>query len=352
MSSRLVCGSPQRILIVRLSAIGDTILTSPLLAAIRDHLPEAEVDWVVEPKSRPVVEMCEGVSRIWTFPRIIFPHQAIASPRRGAQLFHDLSALHRQMLERGYDAALDVQGLFKSGVAAAVSGARWRVGWRPADCREGNFFFTNHWMTMGRGCHAVDSWLPLLDSIGCRPERVRFPLRPPQDALDQMRAFLHGVSADGRPVVLLNVGSSDQRKCWPAERFAELARLACRDFQAVLVFTWGSEAEHKLAEETARTAGEGAVVSVRTTIQSLAALEILADAFVGADTGPLHLAAAMGTPVVGIYSLTNPRRLAPYGEGHRTVYRPDGIDGIQTSDVYSQLAEVLQAGKARQCRRR
>ena len=181
-------GRPRRVLIVRLSAIGDTILTTPLLAALKDAMPDVEVDWVIEPKSRPILDMAEGLSRIHVFPRLLKLSQIARAPGKLPVLLRDLRALRAEMAGRQYDLCFDVQGLIKSGVASGISGARWKVGWRAADSRELNWMFTSDRLRMPKGVHVVDAWLSMLGVIGLPATPARFPLRPPADALRAVEA--------------------------------------------------------------------------------------------------------------------------------------------------------------------
>ncbi|BCW99256.1 MAG: glycosyl transferase [Armatimonadota bacterium] len=347
-------GNARRVLIVRLSSIGDTILTTPLLAAIRDSSPQTEVDWVVGQKSRQIVEMCEGVSRIFTFPKVYGPRMAIQDPAGALEFSRTLRQLKAEMGERCYDLALDVQGLLKSALATAISGARLKMGWSRPWAREFSWLFTDVHLPMRNDCHVVESWLDLTRAAGFREKQVRFPLRVPEDALTEARTFLESIRGDG-PVVVMNMGASKREKCWQAASFARLAEMVRRDTGGVSVFCWGSDWEKEMAEEAARLSGGAGVVSFRTTLFTLGALVQLCDAYVGADTGPTHLAAALGRPVVALFGVTNPRRVAPFGREDGVISRYDGpIDGVKVAaedtsamasitpeEVYQRLRPLL-----------
>ena len=353
-------GGRRRVLMVRLSSIGDTILTTPLLAAIRDSSPDTEVDWVVGQKSREIVEMCEGVSRIFTFPKVYGPRMAVRNPAGAVEFVRVLRGLQAEMRERDYDLALDVQGLLKSGLAIGISGARMKMGWSRPWAREFSWLFTDVQLPMRNSCHVVDSWLDLTRAAGFREKEVRFPLRVPEHALREARAFLDGVRSDG-PVVVINVGASKQEKCWQPASFGRLAEMIRRDAGAVTVFCWGNVWEREMAEEAARQSGGAGVVSFPTSLFTLAALVRLCDAYVGADTGPTHLAAALGTPAVALFGVTNPRRVAPYGQEDRVITRYCGpVDGVKVADadasamagitpeeVYERLRPLLGRGRSR-----
>jgi len=344
-------GRPRRVLIVRLSAIGDTILTTPLLAALKDAMPDVEVDWVIEPKSRPILDMAEGLSRIHVFPRLLKLSQIARAPGKLPVLLRDLRALRAEMAGRQYDLCFDVQGLIKSGVASGISGARWKVGWRAADSRELNWMFTSDRLRMPKGVHVVDAWLSMLGVIGLPATPARFPLRPPADALRAARDYIESLGPSG-PIVIMNVGSSKPDRRWPAERFAEVARMAHSQTKALCVFTWGNDSEKELAGMAVEQAGEAGVLSLKTDLFLLAGLIRHADAFVGGDTGPMHLAAALGTPVAGVFGVSSAWRTGPYGPAHVTVEAPAAeakgrrspMDVIPPQDVYTALSGILSRG--------
>ncbi len=337
--------SVRRVLMVRLSSIGDTILTTPLLAAIRDSSPETEVDWVVGRKSREIVEMCEGVSRIYTFPKVYGPRMAVRDPAGALEFSRVLRTLRAEMHERRYDLALDVQGLLKSGLATGISGARVRMGWSRPWAREFSWLFTDVQLPMRNDCHAVDSWLDLTRAAGFREREVRFPLRVPPDALEEARRFLDGVRRGG-PVIVMNMGASKREKCWQAASFATLARMVREETDGVSVFCWGSDWEREMAEEAARRSDGAGVVSFRTTLFTLAGLIQLCDAYVGADTGPTHLAAALGTPLVALYGVTNPRRVGPYGLEENVISRYAGpVDEVKVAAADASAMASITPGE-------
>lgn len=337
---------PRRVLIARLSAIGDTILTTPLLAAIKDAMPDVEVDWVVEPKSRPVLEMADGLSRIYTFPRLLRISQILRAPGRLPALLRDLGRLRREMAARRYDLCFDVQGLLKSGVATEVSGALWKVGWRRSQVREMSWMLTSDRLTMPGGVHVVDAWLSMLRVIGLPKTPVRFPLRPPHAALAEARRYIESLNLRG-PAVIVHVGASRPEKCWPTERYAEVARMAAESRGACSIFTWGSDREREAAEAAVGEAGPSAVVAPPTDFALLAAIIRNADAFVGGDTGPMHLSVALGTPVVAVFDARSRRQPGPYGPGNIIIGPPlsaggsNPLDAIEPPEVYTGLTEIL-----------
>ncbi len=266
----------KRILVLRLSALGDVIHTIPAVTALRD----AHVSWVVEAPYAELVEIVAGVEvipvRMKTWGRSL-----IAS--RGE--IHD--ALGKM---RGADLSIDFQGLMKSAMLGALAKAETRYGFeRPRE--KASRLFTTHRVAVDTTKHVVEQNLELACSVGLRPT----PRSPDWSAFPQ--------PIDVRPaktVILPGAGKPD--KLWPIERFRELAMKL--DDPLVV---WGpGEAE--------RAQAIGARVAPPTNLRELAWLLQSAELVIGGDTGPLHLAAALGTKVVGLYGPTNPRRNGPYGQ--------------------------------------
>lgn len=353
---RVATTHPRRVLIVRLSAIGDTILTSPLVDAIKRHYPQTEVDWIVGAKSLPIVRMMPLVSEVFVFPKLMTPLRMLSSPLKGLDYIRNLTELKHRMSERRYDVALDVQGLLKSGVASSLSCAQFKVGWQPEDVREMNWLFTNTWVPMPKGVHVVDSWLSMLKVLGIEPDRGRFPIVPPVEAMEEMRQYVDRVSG-GRPLVVMNVGASKLNKCWPVEKYSELARRAADAYGTLAVFTYGSQWERELAVQAVQQAGEAAVIGPETSLYTLAALLAYSTLYIGGDTGPTHLAAALGVPCLGVFGVTDPTRTRPYGENNVVIsrFRPgdswrsgnladqQSMDEIEVEEVYSHLSRMLEA---------
>ncbi len=345
---------PQRVLIVRLSSIGDVVLTTPIAAAIKSAMPEVEVDWVVEERSLEVVKMCDGLARVFLFPTLSNPKDIWRRPGDLKRYINELAEIGEQMRARHYDVALDAHGLVKSGLAARLSGAREVIGWHPAGTRECSWLFADHWLKMPRESHAAEASLMLAASLGCPITNPRFPLRVPEDASNKARELLKPIMS-GSPVIAVNAGSSKANKCWPVENFAEVAMRAVADFGAKVFLTWGSVGERESAERILSLMNGQGFIAPRVDLFTLAGLYLQADLYLGADTGPTHLAAALGIPVVAVYGTTNPALVGPYGNGHRVVSTYSGpkhqvkargpnlagMADIAPSDVYPLLAEAL-----------
>jgi lipopolysaccharide heptosyltransferase I len=295
-----------RTLVVRLSAIGDVVHTLPALAALkrRGH----EVDWIVEPKARPLVEGNPAVAR------------AIPAPPARLSGMGRVRSAARDLRRARYDTALDMQGLWKSAAWGRAAGARQVVGfagpWRREPLSEMLLGLRVH--LAPEPPHVIDKNLALLRVLGIEAVGAReFPLPPAESEAKRVDSEL--ASLAWRDFAILNPGGGWASKLWPPASYGAVARgLAARGITSVV--TWGP-GEEKLADEVVGASAGTAQRCFPTTILELAALARRARLVVAADTGPLHLACAVGAPVVGIFGPTDPARNGPFSAGDVTVRR-------------------------------
>lgn len=320
---------PGRVLIVRLSSLGDVIHTIPAVVALRRGLPDANLAWVVEGPYRELVEKCALVDAT-----------VVSNTRRWAHAVHSretwTASRHflRELRLHGRDAvAIDFQGLVKSAAIARASGASERFGFDARAIREPLArVFLNRTVAVDRSEHVVDQNRALARAAGAAGVPADFsPIAAfPGDRSGRLRGF--------GGAVVIHAGAGHPRKLWPEERFADLGRiLRGRGMRVVVV--WGP-GEREVAARIA--AGAGAELAPDTDLRELAFLLAGARLVVSADSGPLHLAAALGVPVVGLYGLTSASRNGPYGQLDRCVTSPEnGMDGITVAVVEGMVGKVL-----------
>ena len=326
---------PSRILITRLSAIGDCVMTLPVANALRDEFPEAEIVWLIQNAGKKLLEGHASIDRF-----VVVPRGWLKSPRTVWRIRRELRSLK-------CDWSVDPQSLTKSSVAGWLSGARKRAGFRAPEGREIAPWLNNVRITRTAD-HAVDSYLELLKPLGIESPRVRFDLPVHEQSRSEMRETL--AAAGYQRYAVINPGASWPSKMWPAERFGQIARELGERASVPSVVVWAGDDERILAEQIVADSQGHAVLAPDTNLKQLSELLRDATVMVSADTGPLHIAAALGTPCVAMYGPTKPSHCGPYGSQHQVLQsyyqagtsrerRQGSNDAMQAISV----GEVLQA---------
>ncbi len=292
----------KKILIIKPSSLGDIIHSLPVLDALNRCFPGAEIDWIVAKGFEGILEGHPMLRKLW-----IIRKEEWKKITRLRSTISELRKLFRNLKSEKFDCAIDLQGLFRSGLIAKATGAPLRIGF--ADAREGSAVFYTHKVVGGKEIHAVDRYLKIPALLGCKVTRPRFPLPSFQVAPE-------GVLPAGDYAVMAP-GARKPVNRWPARRFGELAsRLPLR---TVVV---GSKSDRDLADEVVK-ASKGKAVSLagRTGLRELVGVIRQARFVVSNDTGPMHVAAAVGVPVFALFGAANPVRTGPYGMGHTVIRR-------------------------------
>ncbi|MBI1311337.1 lipopolysaccharide heptosyltransferase family protein [bacterium] len=299
-----VDGSP-RILITRLSAIGDGILTMPVLCSLRRRFPNAFLSWVAEPGAAQLLRGHECLDEL-----IVVPKGWLKSPSEVLKLRRHLRSLR-------FDSVVDPQSLTRSAIVGWLSGASQRIGFTHPFGREFSLVLNNCRVPRTIS-HVVPGNLQLLEPLGIESPEVEF--RVPTDELAETRAdeFVrqNGLS-DG--FVVLNTGAGWESKRWPEERYAEVASQLWQRQGLRSVIVWAGPQERAWAESIVAAATSASLLAPDTTMPELASLLRRCSLFVGSDTGPLHLAAAIGIPCVGLYGPTSPSISGPFGSQHLVI---------------------------------
>jgi lipopolysaccharide heptosyltransferase I len=304
-----------RILIVRLGALGDIVHAVPVAAALRHAYPDATIDWLVSAKHHDILDMVPVVDE-----RIVVNDRG-----RGAGGRSILGTL-RHLRGKRYDVALDLQGLLKSAVFARASGARRVVGFAGRHARESAaaWLYTDRYDPEAAGVraagdvvHVVRLNLGMLGVLGLAPGEPEFPIVCPESVVARTIA-----GDTGGRYALINPGAAWPNKRWPPARFGEIARRLRERHGLASVVLWGP-GERSAADEIVAASGGAARLSPPTAIADLVALARPAAVFVSGDTGPMHIAAAVGTPIVGLFGPTRPARNGPWRPEDVTVSRWD-----------------------------
>jgi lipopolysaccharide heptosyltransferase I len=319
--------SRPRILIVRLSAIGDVIHGIPTLCALREAFPNAHIGWLVEGRMGDLLEGHPALDALIKVPRRFWK-----SPRA-------IWNMSRRLYEHQFDTAIDLQCLTKSAAATWLSGAKRRIGKSGEDGRELSQWLNNELVAAG-GTHVIEHYLTMLKPLGIESPAVRFDLRETADDARAADSFLRERGLAGRRFALLNPGAGWPSKKWPTVRYGAIARHLGREHGVPTVALWGVPDEREMAERIVETSARNAHMAPPTTMRELAALCRRASLFVGSDTGPMHLAVAVGTPSIslhgpsraewcGAYGAENIRLQARYQDGSATQRRTADDSAMQ-----------------------
>lgn len=316
-----------RILILRLSALGDILHGLPMLGCLRERFPDAHLGWVVEPGGAPLLIGHPLLDRVHVFPKKAWragKWSALRGPIRD---------FYRELRSEHYDIAIDAQGLTKSAMWGWLAGIPRRIGFRGAESRElAGLLATERVMPDPGRLHVSERNLCLLRPLGIEPPaKVRFPVHLPEAAREHAEKIL-GDTVAAAPLVVMSLGAGWATKIWPAERFAELARRLVERQGVRVALAWGP-GEQALVQTALTALGRsasrfdeemippapGVYVLPGTTFVELGAVIARACLFVGGDTGPTHLAAALGVPTVSMMGPLDARRNGPLGDHCLTV---------------------------------
>ena len=344
----------QRILIVRLGALGDIVHALPVAAALRRAHPASRIDWLVSAKHREILDLVPVIDR-----------RLVINDRGGASDGTTMISTVKELRAQGYDVCIDLQGLMKSAILARLSGAARVIGFSAAYARESmaRLFYTDAY-DGGRGGmfdpretrHVVDINLAVLGLLGIPPAPASFPI----EAVESEAARLAAEKTGGR-YALLNPGAAWPNKRWPPERFGAVAAAVRSTHGLMSVVLWGP-GEESLAAAVVSASSGAAVASAPTTIADIVALARGAAVMVSGDTGPTHIASAVGTPVVGIYGPTRPVRNGPMSPGDLWVSRDASCQchhlrrckldrmcllDIDVAEVVSAVERRIAAGRGR-----
>lgn len=309
-----------RFLISRLSALGDVVCSLPAAGALKAGHPGCTVVWVCDPRFSAIPRLCRHVDEV-------------IEARPG------LAPKTWPRLEGEFDAALDLQGLAKSALPVWRCKAGLKLGYHWQ--REGAWLASQPVKPDPTSWHIVDQYVDVARAAGGLAHQADFGLQPsPTD-----RATIEGTLEQAgvrRPFVVLNPGAAWATKRWPPSHAAGLIdRLAESGVATVLIGGRAQADRESVASVLAESRAGAADLCGRTSLGELVALIAACSAHVGGDTGSTHIAAALGVPAIGLYSITRPRRSCPYGQIDRCFHDPEGLDRIDPSAVASRVLEAI-----------
>ncbi len=295
---------PKKILIIKPSALGDIVHSLPFLDTIKRCYPSASIHWLVARGLHTFLEGHPLIDRLW-----IIDKDKWKRPKNIRQTFKDIVSLGKGLRQERFDVSIDLSGLLRSGLITLAANAEYKLGFKEAD--EGSTFFYTHRIHGSMKIHAIDRYLKIAEAMGCRLGTINYPFAPYEKNPSICKEL-------PKEYVVMTPAAGKEANRWPAQRFGQLA--ARLDLPTVLI---GSKSDQSVANEVMQHA-EGKAISLagKTSIKELIPIIGNAKYFITNDTGPMHIAAALGIPVFAIFGPANPTRTGPYGEQH-TVIRED-----------------------------
>ena len=307
----------KNILIVKLSAIGDVIHALPVACALKQTYPEARITWVVEKAAYDLLTNNPYIDEIIIFDKPKF--KSLTGLLSNGYKFSKL------LKDHNFDLAIDLQGLFKSAAISYLSGAPNRLVYcnaRELSDKIGQRICGNH-----ENGHVVDRYLDVVRHLGCKIDQVEFPMNITELEAQKAEAIANyaGFKLEN-PYIVLAPGTNWPSKCWPTTHFTKLADKLYDDHIIPVII--GGPSDNRLAQEIVdKTKIPPIDLTGKTSLKQLAYIIKKSQAFVGGDTGPMHLAVAVGTRVVTMFGPTDPKRNGPYGDNCGLLLAPVSCQG-------------------------
>jgi lipopolysaccharide heptosyltransferase I len=336
-----------KIAIVKLSSLGDVIHALPVACALRRAYPAAHLSWIVEAREHAILRDHPDLDVVLPVDTRLW-RRLIRRPAGARQVWQKVCRLERRIRASRFDVTIDVQGLIKSGLLTAYTGAPLRIGFSPGWCWEWpNSLFTNRHVTPPPAArHVVEQYLSLLAPLGVSAGTPEFhiPLRPAAEA--RMEEFLGEQGVKRHDVLVgLNPGASRENKRWPVSHMRALAERLGTEPGVRLLLLWGPDEIH-MARQIRDGLSTRAILAPPTDLDELASLLRRCALVVANDTGPLHLAAALGAPCLGLYGPTPAERNRPYGRQCRGLQSPDGtMARLDAETVFHAAVALIEEGR-------
>ncbi len=306
----------QKILIIKLSSLGDIVHSLPFLRSLRRNFPQSHIAWVVEEKCQDLLKGREDIDEL------IVIRTKQWRKRWNLNTLQELTRFFRRIRSASYDVVIDLQGLIKSGVISWLSGAPNRIGFPSLDCREKpNAWFNNIKGDSEQEPHIIDKNLSLLKTLKVEVDRAFPPTPIPSEADFYIDHYLESEpDLLAKPVIALNPGAGFETKRWNPDCFAGLGDRVHEELGWHTLLTWGP-GEKDLVDAIAHKMKAPSWIAPPTDIVQSMALFQRIQLFVGCDTGPLHLCSLLGIPTVSLWGPIDPKRNAPVGPEHQVIVK-------------------------------
>lgn len=314
----------KHILIVKMSSLGDIIHALPTLSVLRKTFPDAKITWAVHPAFAGLLPGKPWIDEVYYVDR------------KKIKNFSYLRQVRKDLHSRHFDLVIDLQMIAKSALIAALSGGKMKVGYW--DGREGSFLVSKplkgpHW----KG-HIIEQLLDTAAALGGDTSHFSFPIRDHEKEKAAMQEKLNAAGVDG-PYAVLVPGTRGERKKWPIAYWGELAQGLLKAGTAVVIS--GAPGEEAMGQAIAEAAPGAIDLVGKTSLLELAALDEMAALHISCDTGPLHIANAMGTPLIALFGPTLPDRSGPFGNPQADVLLADHPGKPDTDMATISVQSVL-----------
>lgn len=328
----------KKILIIRLSAVGDVVNVLPALRVLRESHPNAHLAWLVEDRTKDIISGNPDLDEVIVFPRKKWQKE-IANPITVFPAISEAVRFFKSLRNKDFDLVIDFQGNLKSGLITILSRGRVRLGFDNKTCKEWNHLFTNlHGYIPTQRIHRIDKNLNLLKAININSGYKRPHLNIPVEDKEFISEFLRQNIKAEKPLAVIHPGTSDfgEYKRWPVSHYARLADLIIEKLGVNVIFTWGLS-ELDMVREIVSQMRQHAVISCKTrSLKQLAEIIRQSDIFISGDTGPMHIASIMDKPIVAIFGPKDPIIYGPYAYSVKAREEGDG-----TLDGFSGIARVV-----------
>jgi heptosyltransferase-1 len=348
----------QNILVVRLSAIGDVLRTLPAVKALKDQDPSSRITWVVEEPSKDLLEKQPEVDEVILFPRRRWT-EGLKSPLTWYRTAKEVRKFVQTLRRKQFDLAFDFHGMLKSGLISFLSGSRRRIGFDRRSTKGGNSLFSNVKVVLpGEEINRYRRNLLLLRGIGLEIEAFQHALHLP--ARDQKWAdtFFGGLPHPlRRPFIVIHPWTSPKTpyKRWLPDRYSQLADRLVRELGAGVLYTWGPGEVEWVEKIRVHMKGPSFLAPRTESLTQLGEIFRRCDLYIGGDTGPLHIASLVGTPIVAVFGPTHPVVNEPAGL-HRVIRKEVGCNpcrnyfcedltcmrSVTVDDVFGAAREILE----------
>ncbi|MFH2012912.1 MAG: glycosyltransferase family 9 protein [Pseudomonadota bacterium] len=322
------------IMIVKLSAIGDVVHTLPSLEALRAAYPDSRITWLIEEDTEQIIRNHPSLDKVIVSKRKTWM-KSILKPSTCLQTFDDIVSFVKELRRTKYDLVIDFQGLLKSGILTLLSGGKRRLGYDKT--RELSYLFLNERIPpYDPDLHAVERYLNLTKYLGAEVKEPEFLIPFDERDVEYVKGFLSDNGVDGtKKIIAVNPASGWETKLWDLEKFSLLCDRIIDECHAVIVFTGGKDDLGMIDTLTSKMRNTALNTAGRMNLKQLACLLSMAALMITTDTGPMHVASAMKTPVVAIFGPTAPWRTGPYGKGHTIIK-----SGVECSPCFKKKCDT------------